>query len=209
MKVPGFTLDQVSFDVSDGSYTVLMGPTGCGKSSILEAICGLRRIHSGTIKLHGKDITRATPGERGIGYVPQDGALFPTMRLVEQIAFALQLRQWKADDQKNRINELAELLGIGHLLERKPIGLSGGERQRVALGRALAFRPRVLLLDEPLSALDEDTRERMIELLKTIHQREGVTALHVTHSRTEAQKLATHRLTLNDGVIAQTVEGQV
>lgn len=201
LRVPGFTLDKIAFEVPAKSYTMLMGPTGCGKTSILEAICGLRRIDAGTITLHGKEITRSKPGERGIGYVPQDGALFPTMRLYDQIAFALRLRRWEPIDQKRRITELAELLGIGHLLGRMPIGLSGGERQRVALGRALAFRPRVLLLDEPLCALDEGTHGRMIELLRMIHAHEGVTALHVTHSSSEAEQLATHRLTISDGAI--------
>lgn len=203
IAVPGFTLKDLSFTVPDNAYGILMGPTGCGKTTVLEAVCGLRNIQAGTVTLHGRDITRARPGERGIGYVPQDGALFPTMTVHDQLAFAMQLRKWDKARQKQRIDELAELLGIGHLVKRKPHGLSGGERQRVALGRALAYRPDILCLDEPLSALDEDTRGRMIELLKRVQQHEHVTALHVTHSSSEAEQLGTHVLRLTDGRIRQ------
>lgn len=203
IAVPGFTLKDLSFTVPDNAYGILMGPTGCGKTTVLEAVCGLRKVVAGTVTLHGRDITRARPGERGIGYVPQDGALFPTMTVHDQLAFAMQLRKWDKARQKQRIDELAELLGIGHLVKRKPHGLSGGERQRVALGRALAFRPDILCLDEPLSALDEDTRGRMIELLKRVQQHEHVTALHVTHSSSEAEQLGTHVLRLTDGRIRQ------
>jgi ABC-type sugar transport system ATPase subunit len=204
VAVPGFTLQGLSFTVPDNAYGILMGPTGCGKTTLLEAICGLRKVKQGTVTLHGRDITRAKPGERGIGYVPQDGALFPTMTIRDQLAFALQLRKWDKPKQKQRIDELAELLGIGYLLRRKPRGLSGGERQRVALGRALAFRPEVLCLDEPLSALDEDTRGRMIALLKRVQRHEHVTALHITHSSSEAEQLGTHVLRMVDGEIERT-----
>lgn len=201
ITVPGFALRGVSFTVPDNAYGILMGQTGCGKTTLLEAVCGLRRVRAGTVTLHGRDITRAKPGERGIGYVPQDGALFPTMTVRDQLAFALRLRRWEKAKEKQRIDELAELLGIGHLLKRRPRGLSGGERQRVALGRALASRPEVLCLDEPLSALDEDTRGRMIDLLKRVQQHEHVTALHITHSSTEAAALGTHVLRLVEGEV--------
>lgn len=202
LTAPGFALRDLSFTVPDADYTILMGQTGSGKTSILEALCGLRKIDAGTLTLHGRDITRAKPGERGIGYVPQDGALFPTMPLRDQLGFALRIRKWKPADQKQRVNELAELLDITHLLARKPQGLSGGERQRVALGRALASRPQVLLLDEPISALDEDTRGRMITLLKRVQQHERVTVLHVTHSSAEAAALGTHLLRLKGGKVS-------
>jgi len=203
ISVPGFALKDIAFTVPGNAYGILMGATGCGKTTLLEAVCGLRKVDAGTITLHGRDITRAKPGERGIGYVPQDGALFPTMTIHDQLAFAMQLRKWGKAKQQTRIDELAELLGIGHLLKRRPRGLSGGERQRVALGRALAFRPEVLCLDEPLSALDEDTRGRMIELLKRVQQHEHVTALHITHSSSEAEQLGTHVLRLVGGKIEQ------
>jgi len=208
IAVPGFSLQGVSFEVPDGAYGILMGPTGCGKTTLIEAICGLRPVSAGRIVLHGRDITRAKPGERGIGYVPQDDALFPTMTVHDHLAFALRLRRWPKDQQRRRIDELADLLGLTHLLNRKPGGragsgggggLSGGERQRVALGRALSFKPEVLCLDEPLSALDEETRARMIDLLARVQQHEHVTALHITHNSSEARTLGTQVLRLIDG----------
>src|SRR5690606_19706931 len=117
----------------------------------LEAVCGLKSVTAGRVLLCGRDVTRLKPGERGVGFVPQDGALFPTMTVGQQLGFALTVRRWSAAAIKARVCELADVLGIEHLLHRTPQGLSGGERQRVALGRALSFRPGVLCLDEPLS----------------------------------------------------------
>ncbi len=194
-----FALRNVSLTAPTGAYAMLMGPTGCGKTTILEAICGLRPVAGGTIELMGSDMTKAKPGERGIGYVPQDGALFPTMKVRDQLAFALKLRKRSSPEIRDRVRELAELLAIDHLLDRKPRGLSGGERQRVALGRALSGRPGVLCLDEPLNALDDDTRQRMVALLKHVQQREKLTALHVTHSREEAAELGSLVFRLNEG----------
>src|SRR5205085_1321628 len=140
-----------------------------------------RRIAlSGRIVLMDRDVTNLKPAERGIGYVPQDGALFPTMTVQEHLAFALRIRHWERRRIEETVTEIAGLLGLQHLLDRKPAGLSGGEAQRVALGRALSFHPGVLLLDEPLSALDEATRAEMYELLRAVRRRTGVTALHVT-----------------------------
>ena len=201
MQQGAFTLSDVSFTVPAGAYGMLMGPTGCGKTTILEAVCGLRRVEAGGVYLHGDDITHAKPGERNIGYVPQDGALFPTMNIFDHLAFSLRLRRWIKADIEHRVEELAEVLRISHLLDRRPVGLSGGERQRVARGRALAFRPRVLCLDEPLSALDDDTKDRMIDLLKRVQQHERITALHITHSRDEARRLGSMVLRVNHGVV--------
>ena len=203
IRFPAFSLVDLCFDVPRNAYCTLMGPTGSGKTSILEVICGLRKARGGTIRVAGRDITGVKPGERNIGYVPQDGALFPTMSVRQQIEFGMRLRRWSAAEMSQRIDELTELLGIGHLLARKPQGLSGGERQRVALGRAIAFRPRVLCMDEPLSALDEATRERTHELLKCLHQSEQATVLHVTHSSHESRVLATHPLCLENGKIVR------
>lgn len=198
-----FALQGVSFAVPTGRYGILMGRTGCGKTTVLEAICGLRRIDAGRIELDGQDVTSWKAAQRGIGYVPQDGALFNTMTVGRQIAFPLAIRGWPTQAKHDRVTELARLLGIDHLIERKPDGLSGGERQRVALGRALAFRPGVLCLDEPLSALDEETRQAMYDLLKRVQQHERVTALHITHSREEATALGDVVLRLEDGVVRE------
>jgi len=185
-----FRLDNVDFSVETGRYAVLMGRTGCGKTVLLETLCGLKASVSGHILLGGKDVTHWKPGERDIGYVSQDCALFPTMTVYENVAFALRIRHWSTRDIRDRVEELAELLHIAPLLRRRPAGLSGGEIQRSALGRALAFRPAVLCLDEPFGAIDHDTRQGMWELLKNVQRRTGVTTLHVTHDREEAQHLA-------------------
>ncbi len=198
-----FRLEGVSFAVPAKSYAVLMGQTGCGKTTLLEILCGLRRAKAGRVFIGGRDVTHETPGGRGIGYVPQDGALFPTMTVRENIGFALRLRHRSSDEIQQRVNELAAHLGVAHLLDRLPQGLSGGERQRVALGRALAAKPGVLLLDEPLSALDEELRDDLAGLLKKIQRELGVSALHVTHSRDEAAKLADVLFRLDDGRVQE------
>ena len=198
-----FRLEGVSFSVPAGSYCVLMGKTGCGKTTLLEILCGLRLPQSGRVFIGERDVTDAAPGERGIGYVPQDGALFPTMTVREQIGFALRLRQRPAGGIEQRVNELAAQLGVTRLLDRLPHDLSGGERQRVALGRALAAKPAVLLLDEPLSALDEDLRDELAALLKRIQREHGLTVLHITHSRSEAARLADVLLRLDAGRVVE------
>jgi len=194
-----FALEDVSFTVPSGAYGVLMGASGSGKTSILEAICGLKRPAAGSIRLGERDVTRLRPGERGIGYVPQDRALFPRMRVGDQIAFSLVVRRWPMAEIAARVEELAKLLGLEALLERTPETLSGGEAQRVALARALASRPSTLCLDEPLNALDEDTHDETCGLLADIHRLTGVTVLHVTHGLREAERLGTIFLRLRDG----------
>ncbi len=197
-----FELRDVSFNVPEGAYGMLMGQTGSGKTTLIEALIGLKktRAHS-RIVIAGRDVTRLPPAERNIGYVPQDGALFSTMTVRGHLAFALDVRRAPAAYIEQRVAELANQLRIEHLLERMPEGLSGGERQRVVLGRALSFHPRVLLLDEPLSALDEDTRNGMYEVLRQVRKSTGVTVLHVTHSFAEAEALADCRYVLKDGKI--------
>jgi molybdate/tungstate transport system ATP-binding protein len=194
-----FTLDDVSMQVPTGHYAVLMGKTGCGKTSLLEAIAGLKRVAGGQVFLAGRDVTNLAPGDRGIGYVPQDAALFRTMTVYNHLAFALHLRAMKQAGVRERVQELATWLGITSLLNRRPPGLSGGEMQRVSLGRAMSFRPRYLLLDEPLSSLDEETRGSMIELLNNLRKSGSVTVLHVTHNSSEAAQLADVRFRLVDG----------
>jgi molybdate/tungstate transport system ATP-binding protein len=196
-----FRLENISFEVPTGQYAILMGRTGCGKTTILESLCGLKPVAGGRIELMGRNVTALKPAERGVGFVPQEGALFPTMTVGQQLGFALTIRRWESKAITQRVNELAELLGLENLLDRRPAGLSGGERQRVALGRALAARPNVLCLDEPLSALDDETRETMCSLLKTISEQTGVTTLHITHNRGEAHNLGDLILMLDDGVL--------
>ena len=203
VRVGAFALADVSFAVPAGQYAVLMGRTGAGKTTLLEALCGLKRVAGGTIRLNERDVTRLKPAERGIGYVPQDRALFQTMTVREHLAFALVIRKAGREIIEQRVAELARLLGIEHLLERKPPGLSGGEAQRVALGRALSVRPGILCLDEPLNALDDETRQDMQHLLAEVQQSTGVTILHVTHNLVEAEQLADRILVLREGNVVE------
>lgn len=186
-------------EIPRGVYAVLMGSTGCGKTSLLEILCGLRQPTQGRVLLNGLDVTALEPRQRQIGYLPQDLALFPGRKVREQIGFAPRLQ--KHSDAESLVADLATELGIRHLLDRQPDHLSGGEKQRVALARALAARPRVLLLDEPLSALDEATHGEVTQLLKTLHTRHQLTVLHVTHSSREAATMAQLLLRLEKGKI--------
>jgi ABC-type sugar transport system ATPase subunit len=194
-----FALTGLNLSVPAGAYTVLMGGTGQGKTTILEAICGLRQVTSGRVVIGDVEVTRWKPGDRGVGYVPQDLALFPQMNVREHLEFALRVRRHARSEIQNRVAELAHVLGIEPLLERRVRHLSGGEAQRVALGRALSFRPRTLLLDEPLNALDEATRDRLCGLLRSIQKSTGLSTLHVTHSRTEARLVADRLVVLEAG----------
>jgi ABC-type sugar transport system ATPase subunit len=194
-----FSLSGINLTVPAGTYAMLMGGTGQGKTTILEAICGLRTVSSGKVVLGGVDMTREKPADRGVGYVPQDLGLFPMMTVRGHLEFALRVRRVPKPTIDARVAELAHLLGIEALLERRVRGLSGGEAQRVALGRALSFRPRVLLLDEPLNALDESTRDRLCELLRSVQKQSGLATLHVTHSSVEARRLADKLIVLTGG----------
>jgi ABC-type sugar transport system ATPase subunit len=198
-----FQLSNLSLRIESGQYAVLMGRTGRGKTTILESICGLRRIECGKILIRDNDVTNWPPADREIGYVPQDLALFPTFTVAQHLQFALRLRKLPSRQIDQRTTELAQRLGISHLLNRGVQGLSGGESQRVALGRAISFRPSVLLLDEPLSALDETTRNEMQTLLREVTRETGVTTLHITHSTDEAAALADRRFQLDDGVVSE------
>lgn len=201
VRAGAFKLENVSFTIPTGGYGVLMGKTGSGKTTILEAVCGLKTASGGTIHLMDRDVTHLKPMFRGIGYVPQDGALFSKMTVRQHLAFAPMLRKWKAAAIDERVHELAELLGIERLLDRMPQGLSGGEAQRVALGRALSSHPTILCLDEPLSALDSDTKQEMYVLLKSVREHYNVTTLHITHSPDEARQLADCVFFIRDGQI--------
>lgn len=196
-----FQLQGIQFEVPEGEYAVLMGRTGCGKTTLLETLCGLRTTLSGRISIGNRDVTHLAPALRGIGLVPQDGALFDFLNVRQQIEFPLVVRRWPAGRIRDRVDQVAALLGIGPLLERGLVGLSGGERQRIALARALAFEPRVLCLDEPLSALDQQTRAEMCAVLQHVQQQTGVTVLHITHHPAEARRLASRLLLLENGKV--------
>lgn len=202
-SVPGFALENVSFVLPSASYGVLMGRTGSGKTSLVEILCGLRRPHSGRMMVAGRDITDLPPGERGIGYVPQDAALFPTLSVRDNVGFALRIRRRPKDEIAATVQSLAEQFSIVTLLERRPEELSGGERQRVALARALAARPAALVLDEPLSAVDEEMRAELLNLLKRTQRSFSITALHITHDRAEAIHLADHLFCLERGAVQE------
>ena len=196
-----FELRELSLELAAGEYAVLMGRSGCGKTTLLEAVCGLRKIVGGKIILGDREVSALPPAERGVGFVPQDRALFPTQPVREQLAFALVLRSLGQAEIAQRVEELAELLGLGDLLDRLPDKLSGGEAQRVALGRALAHRPSVLCLDEPLSALDEELHDEISRLLERVHRETGVTVMHITHSPSEAKRLAGRHYRLVNGKV--------
>lgn len=199
VRVGSFQLRDLSLSVPAGAYAVLMGRTGSGKTTLLEAICGLRAVSAGRILLGGTDVTGLPPSGRGVGFVPQDGALFHHLTVREHLEFALEIRRWTRERIAARVDELADWLGLNSLLDRRPQGLSGGETQRVALGRALSFQPRILCLDEPLSALDDESRAEICSMLATVCAHSGVTALHITHNRDEAERLADCLLLLKDG----------
>ena len=209
LSVGEFTLKNVSFEVPTRSYCALMGKTGCGKTTILEAVCGLRNVDSGSIILMSREVTGLPPAERGIGFVPQDGALFSSMTVEENLGFSLEVRGSPKGVVSERVKQLAELLGIANLLDRRIQGLSGGEKQRVALGRALAFEPGILCLDEPLSALDDETKVGLVDLLGKVREETGVTTLHITHSLQEARSLCDMLLVMEDGQVRELpVEGK-
>ena len=199
VQAGGFQLRDLSMEIPTGSHTALMGRTGSGKTTLLEGICGLRSIRSGSIWIGDREVTNLLPGQRGIGLVPQDGALFDHLTVRQHLEFALEVRGWVPERRETRSRELAEWLSLTPLLDRLPAGMSGGERQRVALGRALAFHPPVLCLDEPLSALDDQTRGEIVAVLTEIRNRTGITILHITHNRSEAERLADRILHLRDG----------
>jgi molybdate/tungstate transport system ATP-binding protein len=199
IRQASFALNGITFTVPTGAYAVLMGRTGVGKTTVLETIAGLRRPTAGRVVLAGRDVTALPPAARNVGYVPQDAVLFKTMTVWENIAFALTVRKSPQPEVEARVRELADRLGVAGILDRLAVGLSGGEAQRVALGRALAFRPPVLLLDEPLNAVDEDTRDRIVELLRGVRRDGNLTVLHVTHNRAEAELLGDVSLHFEDG----------
>ena len=202
-RIGAFCLRSATLQVARGEYFVLLGPPGSGKTVFLEALCGLKRVESGRIYLDGRDVTHLESRQRRVGYVPQDHALFPHLSVADNIAFGLRARRTQRLDADRRTSEMADMLGIRHLLERRITGLSGGERQRVALARALVIRPKVLLLDEPVGALDESTREAVCVELRRLQQEFKVATIHVSHQLEEAFSVADRAGVLCDGVFQQ------
>ncbi len=203
VKLGDFSLQNVNLDVDSGEYFIILGPTGAGKTVLLETIAGLHPVVKGTVSVDSRDITSLQPERRGLGIVYQDHVLFPHLSVWENVAFGLKAMKCPRRDIWPRIEKIAELMNIDHLLERKPPGLSGGERQRASLARALVTDPKVLLLDEPLSALDPEAREKMQRELAEIHRRLNVTIIHVTHDFEEALSLGDRVAVLNKGQVVQ------
>lgn len=194
-----FELRDINLSVQSGQYAVVTGPTGCGKSTLLETVCGLKRLSAGQILIDDLPIHQMPPAMRQIGFVPQDAALFPGMTVEKQIGFSLSIRKIDRLVCQQRVDELLELLELNDLRTRMPGGLSGGEKQRVAIGRALAFRPKLLCLDEPLSAIDASMRNRMVKRLKSIHAVEGTSILHVTHYPHELNEIESIQFQMESG----------
>jgi ABC-type sugar transport system ATPase subunit len=194
-------LRDLNLTVPAGRYAVLMGETGCGKTTLLETVCGLRPVRAGRIVLGATDVTEFKPADRGLGYCPQDMALFEHMTVRSNLAFALEIRGRPAGEVGRRVEELAAMLRLEPHLDRTPRTMSGGERRRTALGRAIANTPRWVLLDEPLSNLDEASRQVMAAALKQFQQSTGATILHVTHNRHEAANLADAAFVMENGVV--------
>jgi ABC-type Fe3+/spermidine/putrescine transport system ATPase subunit len=204
LRLGAFAVHDAHVSVGEGEYFVLLGPTGAGKTVLLECIAGLHRPEQGDIYVSGERVNDIAPERRGLGYLPQDYALFPHLDVRGNIAFGMRLRRRPKEEVERKVAELAELLGIAHLLRRSPVHLSGGERQRVALARALAIEPRVLLLDEPLSALDEQTREGLCVELRRVHEELGTTTVHVSHSFEETLAVADRIGIMHQGRVRQT-----
>ena len=202
-SVGGFALSGVSLDVRPGEYFVLLGPSGAGKTVFLECLCGLNSIRQGRIFIAGRDVTRLEPRHRSIGYLPQDYALFPHLSVRENVRFGLRYQDHAPEVIDRHVDEVMDLAGVAHLAQRLPLRLSGGEKQRVALARAAAIRPRVLLLDEPVSAVDEEARDRLCRQLKDLHLATQATTLHVCHNFAEMLAVADRVAVIHQGQVVQ------
>ena len=196
-------VDGVSLIAEQGSLLVLLGPSGCGKSTTLRLIAGLEQPDSGRVLIGGTDVTHLTPAERKIAMVFQSYALFPHLSVAENIIFGLRVRGVSRGERDSRLKQVADIVGLSQLLERKPSQLSGGQRQRVALGRAIIAEARVCLMDEPLSNLDAKLRHEMRTEIRALQQRLGMTMVYVTHDQTEAMTMADRVVLMRDGHIEQ------
>lgn len=196
-------LQPLDLEIEEGSFFSILGPSGCGKTTLLRIVAGFEYPSSGRILIGDRDVTSLSPRHRNIAMVFQDYALYPHMTVFNNIAFNLRNQRVPADEIRRGVGEIGEKLGIAHLLQKRPGQLSGGERQRVALGRALIRRPRVFLMDEPLSNLDVKLREAMRIELGRLHQELGITTIYVTHDQSEAMTLSTRLAVMRGGVIQQ------
>jgi ABC-type sugar transport system ATPase subunit len=196
-------LHGVDISIADGEFLVLVGPSGCGKSTLLRMIAGLESITSGEIRIGGSVVNDLAPRERDIAMVFQDYALYPHKTVADNIAFGLRMRGAAPEEIRRRVDEVAQILQIGHLLERRPGQLSGGQRQRVAMGRAIVRNPKLFLFDEPLSNLDAQLRAEMRIEIKKLHQRLGNTIVYVTHDQVEAMTLADRIAVMRAGHLEQ------
>jgi multiple sugar transport system ATP-binding protein len=196
-------VDDVDLRIEHGEFLVLVGPSGCGKSTLLRMIAGLEEVSAGRISVGGTDVTDLAPRRRDIAMVFQSYALYPHMSVRQNIGYGLKVRRTPKPEAKRRVEEVARLLGLEELLDRRPAQLSGGQRQRVAMGRAIVREPKAFLMDEPLSNLDAKLRVGMRASLAQLHARLGVTTVYVTHDQTEAMTLGQRVAVLNDGRVLQ------
>src|ERR671936_354483 len=196
-------VDGVDLTIEDGEFIVLVGPSGCGKTTLLRCIAGLEEVTEGAILIGGRDVTDIDAKHRDIAMVFQNYALYPHITVRKNIAFGLKVRGTPRAEIARRIADTARLLGLEDLLDRRPLALSGGQRQRVAMGRAIARRPLVYLMDEPLSNLDAKLRVRVRADLARLHAQLGVTTVYVTHDQVEAMQLGQRSAVLRDGRIQQ------
>ncbi len=201
-------IDGLSLDITDGEFMVLVGPSGCGKSTALRSIAGLEEITGGTISIGGRVVNDLAPKDRDIAMVFQNYALYPHMTVEQNLAFGLQQRKTPKDQIRQRVSEVARMLGLEEYLSRKPAALSGGQRQRVAMGRAIVREPQAFLMDEPLSNLDAKLRVSMRASLSQLHDRLGVTTVYVTHDQIEAMTLGHRVCVLRDGKLQQVASPQ-
>ena len=197
-------VDDVSLAIASGSLTALLGPSGSGKSTLLRIVAGLEHPDEGDVSIHGEDATGLPPQERGVGFVFQHYAAFKHMSVRDNVAFALKIRKRPKDEIRDRVGELLRLVQLDGLANRYPSQLSGGQRQRMALARALAAEPRVLLLDEPFGALDARVRKELRAWLRHLHEEVPVTTVLVTHDQEEAMDVADRVAVMNEGRVEQT-----
>jgi len=196
-------IPELSVDIQEGEFMVFVGPSGCGKSTLLRMVAGLEGFEKGEVHIDGVRVNDMHPSERDIAMVFQDYALYPHMTVRQNMGFGLRMRATPAADIQTRIHEVAEILQITHLLERRPRALSGGQRQRVAMGRAIVRKPKVFLFDEPLSNLDAKLRVDMRSEIKALHQRLKTTSIYVTHDQVEAMTMADRIVVMHQGRIEQ------